>query len=383
MRTKFIVTGMALAAGVPGTSVVVAQSLQIQEIQPSDQFIEPFSRISGIRELPGGDLLVADQTEKAIYRVNFDTGSYEMIGRNGAGPGEYELPLAILGLPGENSLVVDMANMRLAVMEPSGRIIETYPMMRDGSFLMPTHADANGSVYWRSTSVVFGAGGVRSAPSNSASLLRWTLGKSTFDTVATLAIPPRNATSGIRISGGSISGMPAPRPFRPSDAFAVATDGRVGIARSEPYHVEWIGIDGSVVAGPEVAYEPLRISTSDKEEWAERRSLQTMSMVMIGGSGGGGVTRTLPRPNLDEVEFPEYFPAFSEASVSYEGELWVQRYQSYSAPGPLYDVFDSSGELVRRVRLPAGRTLVGFGPHALYAQVQDEDDLQWLERYEI
>jgi len=47
----------------------------------------------------------------------------------------------------------------------------------------------------------------------------------------------------------------------------------------------------------------------------------------------------------------------------------------------LFDIFDSAGILVGRVRLPTDRDLVGFGRGVLYATRQDEYGLLWLERY--
>ena len=91
----------------------------------------------------------------------------------------------------------------------------------------------------------------------------------------------------------------------------------------------------------------------------------------------------MPRPDIDEVDFPDYMPPFGTSAVRItpDGEVWVQRTQPSSEQRPLFDVFDESGNRVRQVRLPAGRELVGFGSRWVYAVAVDEDDLQWLERY--
>ncbi len=93
----------------------------------------------------------------------------------------------------------------------------------------------------------------------------------------------------------------------------------------------------------------------------------------------------MPEPDLDEVDFPEHKPPFPASGVQTtpEGKVWVLRHQrARDETRPLYDVFDGSGQLIRRVQLPEGRRLVGFGDGVLYAVATDEDDLQWLERYE-
>jgi hypothetical protein len=37
---------------------------------------------------------------------------------------------------------------------------------------------------------------------------------------------------------------------------------------------------------------------------------------------------------------------------------------------------------VTTVRMPPGRTLIGFGARAIYLVFTDDDDLQWVERQE-
>jgi hypothetical protein len=46
-------------------------------------------------------------------------------------------------------------------------------------------------------------------------------------------------------------------------------------------------------------------------------------------------------------------------------------------------VFDGTGRLSRRISLDGDRTILGFGPGAVYVARTDEDDLQWIERYRM
>jgi hypothetical protein len=97
--------------------------------------------------------------------------------------------------------------------------------------------------------------------------------------------------------------------------------------------------------------------------------------------GGGGEQQ---RPDIDSFEWPEYGPPFvgSGVRVAADGSLWVRRYLKAGSP-PTFDVFDGQGRLTRRVVLPPGRQLVGFGNGVVYATVKDEFDLQYLERYRL
>lgn len=107
---------------------------------------------------------------------------------------------------------------------------------------------------------------------------------------------------------------------------------------------------------------------------------------MLGGGGGrgGGGSMRMPRPDPDDIEWPEFKPAFDRqaARVTPGGELWVQRHVAFSEPAT-YDVFDDAGNRVRQVVLPEGRQLVGFGEGMVFLVNVDEDDLQWLEAYRM
>ncbi len=376
------------------STVAVAQTPREEGLSAADAFPEPFSSLGNLRALSSGDLLVSDRVEKSVYKINFETGAYEMLGHNGQGPQEYDSPMGIFPIGDGASAVLDMGNTRIAVMDENGGISNTYPMMSDAGFKMPRAGDELGNAYYSGGSTFTMSRGGSSTPpppATETALTRWNLESGAEDTVATLAIPPRPQMGRISIgSGGSVSGMPAPTPYRPLDEFAVAPDGRIGIVRANPYGVEWIAADGGKVVGPLPDYTPIPFRRSDKEAWAEAQAQPSggggaAMTIRTTGSGGGSRTVALPPPDIDEVEFPEVFPAFSRgaARISSEGDLWVQRDESYGIDGTPFDVFNSSGELVRRVRLPEGRTVLGFGPGALYAYSMDEDDLQWIEKYEI
>ena len=173
------------------------------------------------------------------------------------------------------------------------------------------------------------------------------------------------------------------RPFSPGDAWAAMPDGRVAVARATTYRMDWYR-NGVSTAGPTIQYDPIRINQAEKEAWAEGQANQHGMFVTGGGGRAGGRTLEMPRPDPDEVDFPDYKPPFPVSAVraTPDRQIWVERYQRHNEDRALFDVFGDRGELVKQVRLPAGRRLVGFGDGVLYAVMTDEDDLEWLERYE-
>jgi hypothetical protein len=384
------------ALGVAGIAALAltlpAHGQRIQEfVEAESLFPEPFSRIAGLRELADGRVVIADQLERHLSILDFAAGTMHEIGRRGAGPGEYETPGALLPLPGDHTLLVDMGNMRLTRITPDGELDkESWPMMTAaGAFIRPTGADGQGLLYYSSGRIMINRGGGASPPpSDSQPVTRWDPVADAVDTAGMYYSPPADGGGSISLSRGSggvsVSGI-RHRPFNPRDAWVVSPDGGVAVIRSINYGVTWYR-HGVASPGPDTDYDPVRITNAEKEAWADRQANTTATFVAMGGSGGGrsGGTFEVPRPDLDEVEFPDHKPPFPSdaARATPEGEVWVLRHQSHrDEVRALFDVFDRRGELVNRVRLPEGRRLVGFGDGVLYAVVTDDDDLQWLERY--
>jgi hypothetical protein len=347
--------------------------------EPDAALTEPFSVVSGLVELSDGRLLVSDRIELAVRQVDFTTGAIEQIGHAGQGPGEYQMPGQLFKLASDSSLLVDFGNMRLAVVAPDGTLSRTQPLMRpDGLLVFPRGVDTSGRLYLEMSNFQLGPG--QEVP-DSFAIARYEAATGAVDTVGFVPRPQMGQVRSGNGGGMSFSGL---APYQAGDAWGVAADGRVAVARVAPYRVEWLTVGGQAVAGPTVEYEPVKVTRADKDAWADEISGGTAIAVARGGPGGGGGGRAmnLPRPDIDEVEFPEYKPAFprNAVTVSPEGEAWVRRYVAHGQP-EAFDVFDGAGRRIKQVVLPEGRELVGLGRGTLYAVRVDENDLQWLERY--
>ncbi len=386
--------GTRLPSGAFAALVLLASTAsgQVQQslTEPDATFREPFTSIVGLRELSDGRLLLADRTERHVSFIDFASGRIEQVGRQGGGPGEYEMPTGLFAWPDDGALLVDLANTRITRITSGGRLDQSWPIMSStGGFMNPSATDGEGRVYYSSAGS-FRAGPGAPPPSDSMPVVRWDPATDVHDTVAMLYSQPRITTSGggeggftVHTGGGGtmrLSGLRR-QPFRAVDAWGVSLGGDVAVVRATDYRVDWYR-GTNVTSGPSIDYEPIRINQAEKEAWADGQVGQSITVMMLGGSGGGRTLET-PRPNLAEIDFPDVKPPFRSTgtSVTPDGEVWVRRHQGHDAERPLYDVFDAGGELIKQVRLPAGRSIVVFGRGVVYAVSVDEDDLQWLERY--
>ncbi len=366
-----------------------AQPAEEHLTTPAASFPQEFAAIRGLLELSNGRVLVADGLGQALMVVDLTAGRADTVGRVGQGPEEYRSPDGLYPLPGDSILLVDLGNGRLTELGPDLSFGETMPLAQGDpgsgmgmSLRVPGGVDSKGGVYYQGR----GGGGPGSLP-DSGTVLRWDRNTGAVDTLVRVKLEEMKRTTSGGPNNQSVSIRPV--PLSPRDGWAIAMDGRVAVVRANPYRVDWVSPDGSVVSGPPIEYDPVGIGNPEKNAYldnVQRNGLQVMVSMENGRrsmnfSRGGG--RSGER-DLNAYEWPEVMPPFDPSSieVSNDGHLWVRRYLKADEP-PAFDVFDRDGQLVKRILLPEGRELVGFGKGAVYLTRIDEFDLQWLEKYEL
>lgn len=352
---------------------------------PNAVFPEDFGFVHAVRELPTGNVVVPDPLGKTLYRVDLDSGVRTVIGRLGGGPGEYQQPDAAWPLRGDSTLIVDLGNGRLVPLGPDLEFGQAYPIARpadDGGFVtaLPAGVDHEGNVY------AAALGAYPPNPEGRGAILRIGLARGSVDTAASYKLGEVVVDeSENNISIGGI-------PLSPADAWGVAADGSVVVARSVAYGVDWYAPDGSVTRGNTIAYDPITITTAEKEEYFryERRQAgvgrrttssegQTTTTFFRGNNFGGS-----EEPDYDNYRWPDAKPALHSTTVRVDphGRAWVRRHV-LAGSGTAYDLFDRDGNLVRAVTLDGDRRVAGFGPGSVYMIAFDELDLAYLERYAL
>jgi len=249
-----------------------------------------------------------------------------------------------------------------------------------------------------------GAGGIPQIPEppDSAFILRVDLTTRKLDTLGVIRTPKIKLETRTDDRGGiSITSLINPLPT--VDDWTVTSDGAVAFVRGKDYHVDFVNPDGTKVTAAKIPFDWQRLSDEDKIAFidsvkAARERLGANAPNPLtgappagGGGGGGGGSPNVqifinpggpgggpgggaPRPGgvgapqlnfIPPNELPDYKPPFFAGSVraDMDGNVWVRTIPTAAiAGGPVYDVINRKGELVDRVQIPAGRTIVGFGP---------------------
>ena len=362
-----------------GLSLMILVSLQDADRRlgaPAGVVDHDFSRISGVRELADGRLLVSDWIEETVSVVDVGRGVIRIVGRRGEGPSEYRLPGALLPLPGDSTLLVDQGNERLAVLGPDLRIARSFSSHRPGMThpISPRGIDQRGRLYFEIPAWA-DPGGTR----DSVAVARWD--------PATERVERLARVRGITYREGRVEGIPYVI-FAPRDVWQVGPAGRLALVRSAGYVVEWREQDGAITRGSPMRRATLPVTARDRLAYVA----QFMATAVIAGRGEHGMTAMPASQKTPEAlarlvtkqEFREVRPPFTDRAplVAPDGSVWVERSVPSGAP-PAWDLFDARGAHRGGIVIPPGRRLLAIGSRGMYAAAADADGLERLERYDL
>jgi hypothetical protein len=187
----------------------------------------------------------------------------------------------------------------------------------------------------------------------------------------------------IRSGGGPTKFTIDPLPL--IDEWALLSDGAVAVVRGHDYHIDWIHPDGTTHSTRKLPFDWKRLTDEDKQKLIDSvRAEESPKMALnlgrrrVGGDADGGgrgqrgsggqveqgppVAVEYVPPKLEEMF--DYSPPIRRGAVmpDLDGNLWILPASSaQSKAGELvYDVVNLKGDF-HRVRVPLGRSVIGFG----------------------
>lgn len=374
LRPAALLSLLLLAASDVAGQVPAARALSATPTE----FAEPFSAVSQMVELRGGDVLLYDSREKRFGVADFNAGTFREVARQGKGPLEYTIVVSLLRLPGDSIWMWDMGNARTMTLRPEGQPVRT-DLLTDGNSPMAmlgkpiaSAIDADGR--WYAHAEGMSIQGRELVRADSAALVRVERGSGQTDTLAMFGVIKSPAP---RVVDGVIK-MRA-TGFPPRDAWAVFPDGHVLVIRGARYEPEVIRPDGSRAPRPAVPIDRARVSEADRKAQMDRLHdmMSRMSRGMPGGQGGGAEIE-------EPEEWEEFLPPVGDATfVDSRSRAWIEIIDAGRDAGTRYDLFDEDGRRVDAIRMPKGIALIGMGDGVLYATREDADGLIYLQRYPL
>lgn len=349
----------------------------------------------------------------------------------------------LIAYRGDSTIFVDPTSMSMLVLDGSGKVarVMSVPRSQDAFTISGGGAavDGSGRLVYRAQPNF-----PRPAPSpsgaftmpdipDSAAIVRIDLASRKMDTVGFIKTPKVKFDM-TRDDNGRVRITSQINPLPVVDDWAMLPDGSVAFVRGRDYHVDFVGADGARTSAAKVPFDWQRMTDEDKTAFLDSLKVARERLGVnapgvgfgglagaLGGPGLGGAAQTVifgnsgpggdraggpggasgagggnvrvngpggggGGPQLNFVpasELPDYKPPFFAGQVRAdpEGNLWVRTIPTKAIPGgPVYDVLNRKGELVERVQIPDGRTIVGFGPNGSVFLAARKDTSVFLER---
>lgn len=326
---------------------------------------EPFSGVTDVVELSRERLLVADEKENRLALLDLASGSTRVLGRVGAGPGEYRAIGVLLARPEGGAYLSDFVQRRLLPIRDDGTFENPIPF--PGSILL-RGIDAAGVLYGE---MFFPRDRIQR--SDSMFIVRWNPAATAIDTLMQY---DAGVTKWVIPVG-------AARPVNPPvDTWLALASGDILVLEAGAYRAA-IFRGGRLVGSVVNPWRPVRVTQAERDAFLRAADASPRRTI---GQPGGTPSAAPPRAAF---QFPEAYPPFGGAGLggryairSPRGHVWVERLRATRDSIPHYDVLDAStGALLGAVTLDPRSAVVGFGANAVYTILRDADDIQRVRRH--
>jgi len=139
-------------------------------------------------------------------------------------------------------------------------------------------------------------------------------------------------------------------------------DGWMGVARIQPYRVDWRTPEGEWIRGRPLPFHAIPFTERERRAYAR-------------GRRGVASAPVWPR------DIPPFDKGPGALLPTPEGLLAVRRVPSADAPETRVDLVDRTGTLRRVIVLGVRERILGFGARSVYVVRVDADDLEYVRRH--
>ena len=343
---------LALAAGIACAASPLAAGAQT----PASDSIPRYSRVTSVRELPDGRVLVSDAGLSRADLLSPELRFVRAAAQRGDGPLAFKSSDLLVAAGGDSTVIVDDIGAGLLVLNPSVEVVgrRAFPRLTSGARTLITEVrggDAAGRLYFTG----FRPNANPTAARDSAPLLRWTPATDAIDTLTWIRIP----VPGMRRSEANPDSMinVRPDPFEWRDTWTVAPTGRVFVVRGDDFHGEWYDGATRVATGAAQNVPRVAVSADDIQRLRDQKFTINTPQGPRTISAATGAQISAVKPFVAEGAPPR---------VDQQGRVWVERSRASGSGLVTYDLFDNTGSAVLTVQLANGARTVGFGAGAVY-----------------
>jgi hypothetical protein len=327
-----------------------------------------FFRVSAACWLAGGRIAVANAGSSTLRFFDLEGTFLREVGGVGDGPGEFRR-LTSLERYGTDSLVAFDADLRrISIFSADGDIARTIRLRQPGP--EPLYAAfplSRGDFVVRALSTMVDPGVTPGRYRTTAPILRYGADGALLDTVGLF---PGSELSVSEVGRGMAFGW---APFGRTTAVDVRND-LVYVGTAEDLEIQVYSPGGDLkqlVRGPKYRHP---IAQEDIERHLEPflEGIDDLS------------AREWMEKLLSEMEYPDYWPPYSEVLVDPSGNIWVAYYPEVARqPSSRWMVFSSSGQLLGDLDLPERMTVLDITSEFMIGVWTDDFDVEYIRVYEL
>jgi len=379
-RVRRIVLAASVIGIVGQTAGAQTPTVPLRRLGPVvATFADSLGSASTVRPLSDGRVLVNDPARQRLILLDTALASPAIVAdtttRTAKAYGEGLTGLAPFS--GDSSLTIDRLTGAFLVLDGSGKVARIIKMPLDprsplGFNATPVGVDHAGRLVFPPPPTIFLSlldrefvGDTLMRGPDSVAVLRRDLVTNRVDTIAMLQAPRVRQAVTRRVNGGN--GRPAINPIQSSDDWTLLNDGTLAVVRVRDYHIDWVHPDGRVSSTPKIPMLWRRLTDSMKV--AIMDSIRARDAAAGMGRDDDSKPLAQRRVYVEPSDLPDYWPPFAAGFTrgDAEGNVWVRANRVVPPDGSVaYDVIDRNGQLIDRVQIPNGQTLIGFGPGVAY-----------------
>lgn len=347
-------------------------SLSIGEFTGPDELL--FGRIASARRDAVGNVVVADGQAHEIRIFDLDGRHLRSLGREGEGPGEFELLRGAWPVTGGGIVTTDILQDRITLFGAAGTTIETAPLAESDIFggIFTIGLAGPGMVLSRAsprTSLEDMWGTMSGGENRRLLFVRHRFDGTLADTLAWGMDGFRASVS--RVSGREMEVTTFTVPFSPRSVAAGSSHGVVstdGVA----YGLRVFGENGTLRLIARLDDSPRPRTGPHLERY-------------VRGSFPGNDERVIQDfiERYRQSPLPDSLPAYTDLLFAEGGEVWAQRYRLPDESMRRWDVFAADGVYLGRVAVPASFRIEEISRGEALGVATDELGVERVQLYDL
>jgi hypothetical protein len=323
-----------------------------------------FGKVVGAVRQGSGAVLVADRLNRELRLFSASGELMKVVGRFGAGPGEFRAISSLRRCSADSAFVYDLALRRVSVFDPSAayvRAIDPGIWSLDGIPPYDFWCNSHGTlaVLHRSSEPPRGPGPRR--PQVAITLVAPNGG----------LVRLGNVPASERYFHGSED---IARPLGKVTSIALGTT-VVYVGTGDAFEVSQFSLQGERLGMVRETRSPINVTPAHVTQY--------ISDLHDRRSGPGTLDKKTREAIYRDLEYPKTFPAYSRLIVDPSDNLWIEDYPVPGATDRGWSVFSKGRFAIARMRVPSNFEILEIGSDHVLGIWRDDLDVEYVRVYRL